>query len=215
MSGPEYCEPADLYRFAVPRGTFPNPGRLLAAVASGSEILTLDQHGFDDDQALLFRAEAGGSLPAPLVEGTTYYAIPLTDSTFQVASTIGGSAINLTTDGANIIVTAELPFASKIQIASAEVDEMTGHPTPLGEPYPQAVVTYTATRAAELMLIHTGQAPGVLAEQMKVEREKLARWRKGVAIRGAIQPPSANLALVGNAAASDPHGWTPEGGGLP
>ena len=42
----------------------------------------------------------GGVLSAPLVAGTVYYAIPLTDSTFQVAVAPGtGIPIDLTTDG--------------------------------------------------------------------------------------------------------------------
>lgn len=210
----EYCEPADLFRYAVPRGSFPNPGRLLGDVATGTEILTLDQHGFEDDQPLVFRAEGGGSLPAPLVEGTTYYAIPLTDSTFQVAAAPAGAAIDLTTEGSGIVVTAELPITSWIRAASAEADEAIGHDVPLEAPYPQAVVTFTAVRAAELGLIHTGQAPGVLAEAMKVERAKLDRWRAGVRPRGPNAPAAANLAITGSAASADPRGWG-TGGTLP
>lgn len=211
----EYCEPADVFRYALPPGSLPNPGRIVAEVNATSNVLTLDQHGFDADRELVFRAESGGSLPAPLVAGTTYYAIPLTDSTFQVAATEAGAAIDLTTAGENVIVTAELPFDEWIRAASAEVDETIGHDVPLEAPYPQAVITYTAVRAAELGLLYTGRDPVLLAERMKVEREKLARWRKGVAIRGPNAPASANLALTGTAAAADPRGWSPADGSIP
>ena len=41
----------------------------------------------------------GGGAPAPLVAGTTYYIINNTGSTFQLAATSGGSAIDITTTG--------------------------------------------------------------------------------------------------------------------
>ena len=63
-AAPQYCTEADLYDYGLPRGSLPNPGRIVAEVASGTEILTLDGHGFRDDSELLFRAEAGGSLPS-------------------------------------------------------------------------------------------------------------------------------------------------------
>ena len=42
--------------------------------------VTLDEHAFATNDPLTFRAQAGGSLPAPLVEGTTYYAIEVDDA---------------------------------------------------------------------------------------------------------------------------------------
>ncbi|HEU4431452.1 MAG TPA: hypothetical protein VFT98_22015 [Myxococcota bacterium] len=216
MAGSQYCQPDDLYRYAVPPGSFPNPGRLVAAVDTATDILTLDGHGLRADAEILFRAEAGGSLPAPLVAGTTYYAIVLTDATFKVAATAGGAAINLTTAGVNVIMIAELPFVEKIEMASAEVDELTGHPTPLDPPYPVSVIAYTAMRAADLMLLHTGQAPSVLGEEQRaIMREQRAAWRKGIPIRGAVVPPSANLAVTGSASSSDPRGWGGADGSIP
>ena len=87
-----------------------NPARPIADVVSATDVLTCSAHGFTLNSVLTFRAEEGGSLPAPLVEGTTYYAIPLTDSTFSVASTPNGAPIDLTTSGSNIVVacTADL-----------------------------------------------------------------------------------------------------------
>jgi len=45
----------------------------------------------------------GGTLPSPLVAGTTYYTRDLSGSTLQVETSIGGGAINLTTDGSATI----------------------------------------------------------------------------------------------------------------
>src|SRR6478609_2025292 len=94
-----YSTVSDLYAYGVPRGAVPNPARLAASVLASSDAFTLDEHGFATDDPVSFRAEAGGALPAPLVAGTTYYAIALTASTFKVAAAVAGAALDLTTDG--------------------------------------------------------------------------------------------------------------------
>lgn len=216
MAGSQYCQPADLYRYAVPPGSFPNPGRLVAAVDVATNILTLDGHGLRNDAELVFRAEDGGALPSPLVAGTTYYAKVLTNATFQVAAAVGGAAIDLTTAGANVVMVTELPFIEAIEDASAEADGMlVGHPVPLEAPYPIEVIVFVAVRAAQFMLIRTGQNPGLLEQRVAREEEKLRRWVKGVPIRGAVVPPSANLAIKGTASASDPRGWGGADGSIP
>ncbi len=119
-----YCAASDLYDFGMPRGAATNPGHLIASVSAGANTLELDQHGFAAGNPVLFRAEAGGSLPSPLVEGTTYYAIPVTESTFSVAATDGGAAIDLTTAGSRILVIAPLPVTQAIAWASRIIDDM-------------------------------------------------------------------------------------------
>lgn len=212
-----YCTAADLYKAGLPRGALPNPGRLVAAVATGTEIMTLDGHGFADGDELLFRAESGGSLPSPLVAGTTYYAVPLTDATFQVAATPGGSPINLTSSGSNIIVSTPLPIAEAIEYASGLVDDfLVGHGVPLSAPYPITVVSATADLAIARLCESTGGASLEFIEAKKASGQKhLERWAKGIPLRGAIVPPSANLAVVSSAAGTDPRGWLPEEGTLP
>lgn len=44
----------------------------------------------------------GGSLPGGLVAGQRYYVVGSTGSTFQLAATLGGPAIDLTSDGVNV-----------------------------------------------------------------------------------------------------------------
>lgn len=46
-----------------------------------------------------FKAAPGGTLPAPLVEGTAYYVISATATSIKLSLTSGGAAIDLTTVG--------------------------------------------------------------------------------------------------------------------
>lgn len=74
-------------------------GALLAGVAtalSTSEVLTSYNHGLADGNAVLVSGVAGAALPGGLVAGTAYYVIASTTSTFQLAATPGGVAINVT-----------------------------------------------------------------------------------------------------------------------
>jgi hypothetical protein len=217
MAAPEYCTEADLYDYGLPRGSLPNPGRLVADVEADTEILTLDGHGFRTDSELLLRAEAGGSLPSPLVAGTTYYAIVLTSSTFQLSATAGGSAINLTSAGSNIVVTVGLPFTTVIQWASATVDDfLVGHEVPLTAPYPLTVVNATAQLAITKLEAQTqGLDRQVILDKLEQVQMMLQRWAKGIPVRGNVVPTSANLAIVSTVSGTDPRGWVPTGGTLP
>jgi hypothetical protein len=48
---------------------------------------------------VVFFGNSGGALPDPLVAGTRYYVVNTSGSTFKVAATSGGAAIDLTTAG--------------------------------------------------------------------------------------------------------------------
>lgn len=215
MVASRYCERADLHEHGLPRGALPNPGRLVAAVSTATDTLTLDGHGLALDEAITFRSEVG-TLPAELVAGTTYYAKPLTDNTFQVAATPGGAAINLTTAGSRIVVVAALPIDAAIEYASALIDDfLSAHAVPLVAPYPVIVVAATAQLAIAKLLSYTGQAPGTLSEAILAAQKLIERWAKGIPLRGPIVPPSANLAVTGVVSGTDPRGWAPEDGSLP
>lgn len=211
---PAYCEAADLYDHGLPRGGLPNPGRVVDAVVTGTEVMTLDGHGFREDAELVFRAEEGGSLPSPLAEGTTYYAIPLTDATFSVAASAGGAAVNLTTEGVMVIVTTPLPVTAAIEWASAWVDEQIPHVLPLEEPYPKTIVAAVADLATARLLRYTGAASVALEEKLAVTQRLLERWARGVPVRGVTRPVSANLAAVVSSG-GDPRGWSSPGGMIP
>lgn len=65
---------------------------------SSNETITLSNHGFSDGDKIKV-ANSGGALPAPLAAGTTYFVRDVTTNTFKLAATLGGAAINLTTNG--------------------------------------------------------------------------------------------------------------------
>lgn len=62
---------------------------------AATDVLTSTAHGFADDDPIEFVGLTGG---APLVEATTYYVRDSTTDTFKVTATVGGTAIDLTTD---------------------------------------------------------------------------------------------------------------------
>lgn len=43
------------------------------------------------------------TMPTGLSKGTKYYVLKLTDTTFQVSTTVGGSAVNFTTNGTSVV----------------------------------------------------------------------------------------------------------------
>jgi hypothetical protein len=211
-----YCAPADLYLFGLPRGAIQNPGRLAASVDASANSIALDVHGFDADDPVQFRAEAGGTLPTPLVAGVEYYADPLTDSTFRVAATPGGAAIDLTSVGSRVVVIAPLPILASIAWASRMIDDMLpAHVVPLEEPLHELVRMTCAELAAGKLLARTGSASKSLGEMVDAARKRLERWAKGVPLRGNDTPPPANLAASGAttvASRPDPLGWNRFGG---
>jgi hypothetical protein len=176
--------------------------------------MTLNGHGFELNAVLLFRAESGGSLPTPLVDGTSYYAIPLTDSTFSVSATEDGTAINLTSAGSNIIVVSQLPYDTWIEEASNWVEcNLPAHVVPLSAPYPAVVVGVTADLAAARALAYVGHSNADLSLREERAQRRLAQWVKGIPVRGGIVPASANLSIVATSTTTDPRGWGT--GGIP
>jgi hypothetical protein len=59
-----------------------------------NETAIVASHDYEEGQAVVFTTS--GTLPAPLVAGTTYYAKSVTATTFQLAATSGGATINIT-----------------------------------------------------------------------------------------------------------------------
>jgi hypothetical protein len=207
-----YCEPRDLYRFGLQRGAIPNPGRLAESVSASADAITLDVHGFSLNDLVSFRADASGSLPSPLVAGTSYYAIPLTESTFSVSATEDGDAVDLTTAGSRVLVIAPLSLEDACAFGSRLVDDcLPAHVVPLESPYPELVVM----TAAELAIWKATTGKGsskTLTDMVDQARKRLERWAKGVPIRDENAPAPANLAVGASAALNDPRGWTRFGG---
>ncbi len=212
-----YCSESDLYDFGIPRGGIPNPGRLAADPPANAttDAVELDVHGFVADDPVSFRAEAGGSLPSPLVAGVAYYAKPVGESYFQVAAAPGGAAIDLTTAGSGVLVLAPLPIAAAIEFASALIDDMIpAHAVPLQEPYPPIVVMTCAELAAAKLAARSGTASVSLSATADAARKRLERWAQGIPLRGtgaSAQTPT-NLAQSATAPLLDTRGWARWGG---
>jgi len=207
-----YSAPADVVPF-LPSGGLPNPARYCEGSASG-DYLESDGHGLSDDAEVTFRAETGGTLPTGLTAGTTYYVIVVSPSRFRVAATAGGSAINLTSDGENFVFSAELPWAQWIEWSDRQIDSfLPPHVVPIVEPYPAIVVTASAELAATYGLSRTGGATIDLGAKLDQIGQRLARWAKGIPLRGSARSNTSptNLAITASAGAVDPRGWAVNG----
>lgn len=191
-----FCTPADLRSYGLPRGGLANRGRLVSSVSTSGNSLALDDHGFDTNDSLVLRAESGGSLPAPLLEATTYYVIRVDDFSFQLSESVDGPAVDLTTAGERFLVIAPLPIAKSIEWASEIIlDQLPAHVVP-ESPYPAILVATSAELAVGKLLTYTGQGAGGLNKMVDDAVARVARWAKSIPLRGANVPASANLAVT-------------------
>lgn len=209
-----YCDESDLYDFGLARGALTNPGRLVNSVDTTADTLKLDSHGFSTDVRVSFRAEALGTLPSPLAKDTDYFAIPVTGSTFSVAATAGGAAITLTTAGSNIVVITDIPVAAAIEWASGILDDMLpAHVVPLTAPFPDIIIATCAELAAGKLLSRTGSASESLATVIDNAMKRVARWGRGVPLRGTNAPTSrTNKSASAVVPYKDTRGWGEFGG---
>lgn len=65
---------------------------------SSTDFITITAHGFSNGNEIKLE-NSGGGLPAPFVSGTSYFVRDKTTNTFKLAATLGGSAIDITTNG--------------------------------------------------------------------------------------------------------------------
>lgn len=214
-----YAARSDLFAFGLPRGAIPNPGRLLSAVSVSANTLVLGGHDFAADDAFSLRVEAGGTMPVPLVAGTTYYAEPAGDDAFKARATAGGAAIDLTAagDAERVVVISSLPVERWIAWASRLIDEMVpSHLVPFGptlEDVPEIVRMTCAELAAGKGLGFGGASSKTLTGMVKDARTLLAQWAKGVPVRGDRDKTSAtNTAVSATVPYRDPRGWSRFGG---
>jgi hypothetical protein len=210
----DYCSPADLYSFGLPRGSLPNAGRLAGGVNTTTNAVELDAHGFSAGDPVTFRAESGGTLASPLQASVTYYAQPLTDSAFCVSITATGAAIDLTTAGSGLIVIAPLPIASAIAWASRILEDLIpAHLVPL-DVVPDIVRMTVAELAIGKLAGITGGTSKSLTDMVDSARNRLARWAKGVPLRGDAnaRPAAASCAQTAIAPFNDARGWHRYGG---
>lgn len=211
-----FCDESDVYA-VVPSGSIPNGGRLCASALAATDAFELDAHGFALDTPLRFRAEEGGSLPTGISAGTTYYAIPVNESSFKVSATAGGAAVNLTADGSLVLAIRDRPIALAIEKASEDVaQELRGSAIPAAAPYPIAIRSATALLAARYLRVWAQRDAVELQPLIDAAMRQLERWRKGQPIQGTNAPAPTRAAVARSAATeADPRGWAPTGGTLP
>ncbi len=203
--GVRYADRSDVHDLGgLKRGAFGNAGRLIDGISSGAFLLSA--HGFVADTPVTFRAVEGGELATPLVEGTTYYAIPTSDSAFRVAATPGGAPIALTSAGSGMLVGDELPYDLTLEFYSRWVDDQIPHLVPLavGEDgkYPMVPRTVVARLAAKALFRTDGQTSTIVADAEKEALQIVARWAAGQPTRDAGMTASANRAVTSAAPAS-------------
>lgn len=199
-----YATRRDVYRYGLPRGSLGNPGRLVASSLAVTSTIELSEHGFETDDAVTLRATEGGTLSAPLVAGTVYYVIPITDSTLRLAASPGGSTITLTSDGVSMMVSADLPFNDLCEYYSRFVDGfMPAHAVPLVAPYPITVVAVVAQLVAKQAQILSGVSSDAMKDTELSAKAQIERWATGIPARdAAVLNRSANLAVTNVSAGS-------------
>jgi hypothetical protein len=88
------------------QGMFPNAAGANAyafAAPSSSGILLAPGSAYTANQTVVVFASPGSSLPSGLTGGTVYYVKSPASDSFNLATTSGGSAITLSSDGSGIV----------------------------------------------------------------------------------------------------------------
>jgi hypothetical protein len=85
------------YELPVYSQFFSTYTKTISSVDTATEKMTSNSHGFLDGMVVRFTTT--GTLPSPLATGTDYFVVGATTNDFQVSTTYGGSAVNLTTTG--------------------------------------------------------------------------------------------------------------------
>lgn len=87
-----------LWGSGVFKGYAPNGGNPKEfQVNTATDTVSCPAHGFSNATAVAFY---GGTIPGGLVEGTIYYVVSSATDSFQVAATIAGAAIDITSQPA-------------------------------------------------------------------------------------------------------------------
>src|SRR6185436_2482651 len=87
------------YRGYAPFGGSVRGFASVDAAGVTSDTITSGAHGLSNDNRVMVFNVFAESLPTGLTEGTIYYVVGAATDTFQVSTTSGGSAVNLTAVG--------------------------------------------------------------------------------------------------------------------
>lgn len=66
---------------------------------STTEAIASDAHGLSNDDRVIVMDISNAGVPTGLTEGTLYFVVNTATDTFKLATTSGGSAVNITADG--------------------------------------------------------------------------------------------------------------------
>lgn len=211
MSGSNlYCARADVTK-RIPIGSVTSSSGIVAETEVGDNTFTFDGHGLETDDAVSVRAVEGGSLPSPLVEGV-YYAIRVTNSTFSLAATPSGSAIDITSAAVSMVITREPDFDDTIEFYSRWADTcLPAHLVPLDVPLTGQFVFVkgiVADLSAKKILNGVGKESAIVTAAELEAKAQLERFAAGLPLRGTATSTPSNLAITNNVATTgDPRGW--------
>lgn len=206
-----YAQASDLYKYGMPRGVLGLSSRLVDVYSSVTSTLTLNGHGFATGDALIFRATEGGALAAPLVFGTTYYAVYVNDAQFSLSSTADGlTPVVLTSVGVSMLVAVALPIDDVLEFYARWIDHfMPAHLVPFTSPVPVVVVALNAELAAKKLMNIAGHESGTIDAFEISAKAMLERFAKGLPLRDANATGPANLTATATlvVTGTDPRGW--------
>ena len=78
---------------------------------ASTDVITATGHDYINTLAVTLSVSGGGTLPAPLVAGTTYYVRDVATNTFKLSLTSGGAAIDITDAGTGTFVVIDTPLS--------------------------------------------------------------------------------------------------------
>lgn len=208
MTADLYCTRADV-NARLPPGSVTSTGTIAASTSAGTNAITFDGHGLETGDPVTVRAVSGGSLSAPLVADVTYYVRRLSNSAFELAETLGGPAIDITTTATDMMVIREPNYDTHIEFYSRWCDAfLPAHIVPLEEPIHPLVKGLVADLVAKRMLNIAGQDSAVLTQTELASKAQMERFAKGLSLRGADATESANSAVTSTSiTVADPRGW--------
>ncbi len=214
MTADLYCTRADVNR-RLPIGSVVSAGGIGATADATTNVFEYDGHGLETDDSVILRVVEGGTLPAPLVAETTYYAIRLSNSTFKLAATAAGVAIDITTSSTDVVISREPSFDEHIEFYSRWADTfLPAHLVPLTGTIPAIVKGIVADLAAKRILNIAGQDSAVINSAELASKAMLERFSKGLPTRDVNVSTSANKAITSSlGTTADPRGWAPSGSG--
>ena len=108
------------------QGMFPggNATAYTFAAPASTDTLLAPGSSYAANQPVVVFPTAGSTLPAGLTAGVIYYAVSVSGDSFELSTTSGGGAINLTADGSGIvqaIVTDVFGSAGTYSVAGATI----------------------------------------------------------------------------------------------